>query len=355
MHLIHRVLPALFAALLLASWVAPRELAAVEASPFELLPATFSGQLPCASCPGIRTTVTLRPDGVFLLRSIYLEAEGGEDRAFHDLGRWSLSDDSRALTLRGGTEAPRRFAVDGPDRIRMLNNLGETIESELDYSLTRIDYDPIEEPMRLRGMYVYMADAARFGECLSGLDRPVAMEKDSISLERAYLEDRSEPGARMMVTFEGHLAQRPPMEGDGTVEVFVVDRFDEIWPDLICEPTKPDVTLTNTYWRLVELADAPVERPEGQREPHIQLGANERQVRGSGGCNRLTGRYELDGTRLRLGPLATTRMACPEGMEQERALLIALDEAVGYLITGETLQIWGEDGQVSATFEAVYF
>jgi copper homeostasis protein (lipoprotein) len=319
------------------------------------LPATFFGELPCASCPGIQTTVTLRPDGAFLSRSVYLEAEEGTDRAFHDLGRWSLSDDGRALTLRGGTEAPRRFAVEGPDRIRMLNNLGEEIESELDYGLGRVAHDPIEEPMRLRGMYVYFADAARFGECLTGLDRPVAFEKDSIALERAYLDARREPMERLMVTFEGHLAQRPAMEGDGTEEVFVVDSFDEVWPDLICEPSKPDVTLTNTYWRLVELDGMTVEVADGQREPHIQLRSDGSQVGGSGGCNRLSGRYQLDGTRLRFGPLATTRMACPEGMDQERALLTALDDAVAYLVTGETLQIWGEDGDVSATFAATYF
>ena len=98
----------------------------------------------------------------------------------------------------------------------MLNNLGEEIESELDYGLGRVDFDPIEEPMRLRGMYVYFADSARFAECLTGLDRPVAFEKDSIELERAYLDARTEPGARMMATFEGHITQRPAMEGDGT-------------------------------------------------------------------------------------------------------------------------------------------
>lgn len=133
------------------------------------LPATFFGELPCASCPGIQMTVTLRPDGIFLAREVYQEAEDGRNETFHSLGRWSLSDDGRALTLRGGTEAPRRFAVEGPSGLRILDTLGRPIDSELDYSLSRVDPDPIGDTMRLRGLYTYMADAARFGECP---DRP---------------------------------------------------------------------------------------------------------------------------------------------------------------------------------------
>jgi heat shock protein HslJ len=33
---------------------------------------------------------------------------------------------------------------------------------------------------------------------------------------------------------------------------------------------------------------------------------------GSGGCNRFTGTYEEDRNSISFGPLASTRMACPE-------------------------------------------
>jgi len=329
--------------------------ATAQSSPLGELPATYFGELPCASCPGIRTTLTLRDDNIFLLRQEYLEAEDGGDGTAHDLGRWSLSDDGKALTLRGGSETVRRFAVDGPAHIRMLGNLGREIDSELNYALTRVDPDPIGDTMRLRGLYTYMADAARFGECLTGLERPVAFEKDSVALERAYLGARSEPGAPLLVTLDGRLAERPAMEGGGTEEVFVVVAFDAVWPDESCEPSKPDVTLVNTHWRLVELDGEPVTVADNQQEPHIRLQQEDSRVTGSGGCNRLMGSYELDGTRLTFGPVASTMMACPEGMDQEHAFGVALDATTGYLITGETLQLWDEDGLVCARFEATYF
>jgi heat shock protein HslJ len=50
---------------------------------------------------------------------------------------------------------------------------------------------------------------------------------------------------------------------------------------------------------------------------------------GNGGCNGITGAYTLQGNRLALGPLATTRKACNEVlMEQEDRVLSALERAV---------------------------
>ena len=46
-------------------------------------------------------------------------------------------------------------------------------------------------------------------------------------------------------------------------------------------------------------------------------------VSGSGGCNTLTGSYELDSDKLTFSQMASTRMACPEGMDTEKAYLKA--------------------------------
>ena len=48
-------------------------------------------------------------------------------------------------------------------------------------------------------------------------------------------------------------------------------------------------------------------------------------VSASAGCNRLAGAFEQSGARVRVGPLASTRMACsPALMEQERQLAASL-------------------------------
>lgn len=55
------------------------------------------------------------------------------------------------------------------------------------------------------------------------------------------------------------------------------------------------------------------------------LAFQDMQVSGSTGCNRFTGGFELTGEGLGFGPLAVTRMMCPEAqMQQEARVLDAL-------------------------------
>ncbi len=86
----------------------------------------------------------------------------------------------------------------------------------------------------MRGLFTYMADAAVFEDCVSGRRYPVAMEADYISVERAYLEARSEPGAPLLVLIRARVEQRPPMEGDGEIDTVVVEEFKAAFPGEDC-------------------------------------------------------------------------------------------------------------------------
>ena len=68
-------------------------------------------------------------------------------------------------------------------------------------------------------------------------------------------------------------------------------------------------------------------------------------VSGEAGVNRFSGTARLDGDRLTLGPLRTTRMAgSPEAMDAERALLSALEEVVAVRLDGDDLSLLDADG-----------
>lgn len=61
---------------------------------------------------------------------------------------------------------------------------------------------------------------------------------------------------------------------------------------------------------------------------------------GSGGCNRFTGGYELDGAALRFGRMASTQMACaPAAMDQERRFHEALEAVRGWRMEGTVLHL----------------
>lgn len=76
------------------------------------------------------------------------------------------------------------------------------------------------------------------------------------------------------------------------------------------------------------------------------------RVSGETGCNAFHGPYALDGPRLRIGPLATTRRACPdEGLrEQEGWLLGALGRVATFSVDGDELELRAEDGSLQVGF-----
>ncbi|MDN3523578.1 META domain-containing protein [Halomonas ramblicola] len=119
-------------------------------------------------------------------------------------------------------------------------------------------------------------------------------------------------------------------------------------------PAASDEPLENTYWKLTRLGDGDVTAVANQREAHLVLHAEERRVAGSGGCNRLMGSYDLEGEALRFGRLATTMMACPAGMQTERAFLDALEEVAVWEVEGMHLTLSDADGEPLADFEAVH-
>ncbi len=78
------------------------------------------------------------------------------------------------------------------------------------------------------------------------------------------------------------------------------------------------------------------------------------RVSGSDGCNRYMSGYTSDADTLAIGPIATTRMACPGGAEraeQARAYVAALGTVVGYRIEGPQLMLLNADGNLAARFE----
>ena len=198
---------------------------------------TYAGDLPCADCAGQRVTLTLFPDLTFRMRTVYLGAGAdGGDRPVYYLGRWARAqDDGDRLRLRGGTDEPRMFRYVGSDRIEMLDRQGRPIQSELNYQLLRQPaVDPVAGPMRLRGLYRYMADAASIQECQTGKNFPVLIEAGHLAMERAYLALTGEPAAPVMAVFDAEFVSRAPEPGLPERDHLRIVSFDSFRPGLAC-------------------------------------------------------------------------------------------------------------------------
>lgn len=83
-----------------------------------------------------------------------------------------------------------------------------------------------------------------------------------------------------------------------------------------------------------------------KRRARLVLGRDGR-LSGHNSCNAMNGSFTLEGDRIRIGPIATTRMACPElQREQEDRILTALELAVTARVRSDgLLEIRDADGR----------
>ena len=304
-----------------------------------VLPATYKGTIPCADCPGIATTLTLRADSIFVLRSAYLDRDGNPRV---DLGRWSV-DSTHRLVLRGGTAAPRLFDIVDAGTVRQLDTQGEPIASTSNYDLVRAaQVDPIRDSIRLRGLFTYFADSARLVECMTGKSWRVAQKVDYLALERAYTAG-NKAGRPALVTLEGHLAMEPRLEGNGDEEVIVVDRFDQIQDSESCDDGESTGSIVGPKWTVIELNGKPL--PEGVDPPTMTLSNDGGRVTGTAGCNNVMGTFTMDSGGMHFGRTATTRKMCPPAvMEVEAAFLAMLEATTHHRVDGKTLELLGTNG-----------
>lgn len=139
--------------------------------PLPALPATFMDEPDCPGC--LAATITLRPDGSFLLR----EELGASE--FYDFGRWRY--DAGTLVLAG----------DRDTRNYPLKDLRQAPQVE-----------PLRGPFRMVGSY----DGASFTECRTGLAWKLAQTRAAQSLSEEYAKQGKE---RVLVALDAQLEGSP--------------------------------------------------------------------------------------------------------------------------------------------------
>ncbi len=89
----------------------------------------YAGVLPCASCPGIQTVITLNSDSTYKMETVYMESEG---EAEIKEGTFSWSNDGSSIALSGFAEGEgsNQFLV-GENQLIQLTMEGTKVEGEL--------------------------------------------------------------------------------------------------------------------------------------------------------------------------------------------------------------------------------
>ena len=94
---------------------------------------SFKGVTPCADCPGIKMTITLRSDGAYVMHRVYL----GRATSFDEHGKWSYDADHALLTLTPDKGPPEQFSVTFTPTLHMLDGAGHPLPAQLQSTLTQ--------------------------------------------------------------------------------------------------------------------------------------------------------------------------------------------------------------------------
>lgn len=331
-------------ALLLPAALLALGLPAVAArEPFRLpSPRTYSGVLPCSDCEGTRVTLDLFPDGVFVSREETL----GKGGSSVDLGRWSVTKDG-SLSLRGGAGTVLYWPAPS-GALRRLDEKGREIPSTKNLELKpEAAFRMVEGSLSLSGQLSRGTYESGLKPCLTGQTLPFLPGDEAAAMEKAYEEKRTAPGAQVFVTFTGRLSLRPAAEGSEPRLAVVVEKLERVAPGEPCPPTpgtevEPEVPRSpeGRTWKLVRLSGQVVEGPDSRRAAYLELDRGRKSFAGSTGCNKLAGRYQLQGEELSFLNVATRRAGCKDGSDREERLLEALGKVTRWKISGDRLTLY---------------
>jgi len=118
---------------------------------------------------------------------------------------------------------------------------------------------------------------------------------------------------------------------------------------------KSNNDIVEKYWKLIELHGKPLVVDSTYiKQPHIIFKKQENKIIGHGGCNSITGTYELkEGNRIIISNVISTRMACPT-INVELEFLNVLAMADNYNLSGDMLVLNKARTAPLARFKAVY-
>ena len=90
-------------------------------------PGTYSGTIPCASCPGIDTELTLLADNTYELKQVYQDEKKLETK---NQGSFTWMPDSLGIELKGLKDMSGKFLMQDKQLV-MLNMDGKAVEGEM--------------------------------------------------------------------------------------------------------------------------------------------------------------------------------------------------------------------------------
>jgi heat shock protein HslJ len=118
---------------------------------------------------------------------------------------------------------------------------------------------------------------------------------------------------------------------------------------LAMENDQPTTALPGSAWQVTTFAG---QSPLADHPITFEFDT-EGNIAGDASCNRFGGSCAIDGDKIEVGPLRSTRRACePEVMQQEQKFLALLGAITAWSLDGDELILTSPDGEIKAKRQA---
>ena len=118
---------------------------------------------------------------------------------------------------------------------------------------------------------------------------------------------------------------------------------------LAMETNKQTATLPGSAWQVKTFAG---QTPLADHPITFEFD-NEGNIAGDGSCNRFGGSCKIEGDKIEVGPLRSTRRACePDIMQQEHRFLALLGAATTWAMDGDEIILTAPEGEIRAIRQA---
>ena len=122
-----------------------------------------------------------------------------------------------------------------------------------------------------------------------------------------------------------------------------------ITTSLAMETNKQTATLPGSAWQVKTFAG---QTPLADHPITFEFD-NEGNIAGDGSCNRFGGSCKIEGDKIEVGPLRSTRRACEPGiMQQEHRFLALLGAATTWAMDGDEIILTAPEGEIRAIRQA---
>lgn len=310
----------------------------------------YLGELPCADCAGIKTSIQLFPDFTYHKKSLYLDKS---DKIHTIKSSWKIINDSVLILNEYDNQQAYLYKK---DKLVMLSQQSEIITGNLAYRyhLFKVTDGDIQKPdfSKLikndisvigQGNEPFWSVELNLNQSLT-LKQPGKEDIEFKIIESIYNKDISVFKAthnNTTVTFKIYnfpcVDDMSGSQADSYVEFQEQNKVLKGCGYIL----KQDFKLAGE-WHVSYMKDYDLKKIVKESLPYINFQLDKKQLKGHLGCNSFGASYTIQNSNIIIEKMISTMMACPE-LIIEQKFSQALQNTTRFSLDGNTLNFFNQD------------